>query len=118
MRRHFWIFGLILLLSACGRAEPVEGNLILTNYASEPVANITVICDGNTFSSEEAISDTQLCSFSLPEKENVSYTVSFETDEGETVCENFTDSFAEGTAVYLRADRAEGSWQLGYDNPS
>ena len=106
MRKLFWAFGLLLLLAACGqREEAVEGNLILTNYAPEAISNITVEYGGGSASSEEAVSDTQLCAFTLPEGEDRAYTVSFETAEGETVRESFTDSFAGETAVYLRADR-------------
>ena len=119
MRKLFWAFGLLLLLAACGqREEAVEGNLILTNYAPEAISNITVEYGGETLSSEAAISDTQLCSFTLPEEDGLTYTVSFETAEGETVRESFTGSFAEETAVYLRADRAEGFWRLEHDQAS
>ena len=119
MRKLFWAFGLLLLLAACGqREEAVEGNLILTNYATEAISNITVEYGGETLLSEAAISDTQLCSFTLPEEDGLTYTVSFETAEGETVRESFTDSFAGETAVYLRADRAEGFWRLEHDQAS
>lgn len=119
MKKLFWAFGLLLLLTACGQREgAVEGNLILTNYAAQAISHITVEYDGGSASSEEAISDTQLASFTLPEEEDLTYTVSFQTEEGETVSESFTDSFAEETVVYLRADRAEGFWQLEYDQPS
>lgn len=119
MRKLFWAFGLLLLLAACGqREEAVEGNLILTNYAPEAISNITVEYGGGSASSEEAVSDTQLCAFTLPEEEDLTYTASFQTEEGETVSESFTDSFAGETVVYLRADRAEGFWRLEYDRPS
>ena len=119
MRKLFWAFGLLLLLAACGqREEAVEGNLILTNYAPEAISNITVEYGGGSASSEEAVSDTQLCAFTLPEEEDLAYTVSFRTEEGETVSGSFTDSFAGETVVYLRADRAEGFWQLEYDQTS
>ena len=116
MKKIFWMLGLLLLLSACGqREETVEGNLILTNYAAGAISGITVQYDGGTVFSEEAISDTQLCAFTLPEEECCIYTVSFETEEGETVCETFTDCFAEGSTVYLRADWTDGVWQLERD---
>ena len=119
MKKMFWICGLLLLLTACGqRGETVEGNLILTNYSAQAISQITVERGGETLSSEAAISDTQLCSFTLPEEDGLTYTVSFETAEGETVRESFTDSFAEETAVYLRADRAEGFWRLEHDQAS
>ena len=119
MRKLFWAFGLLLLLAACGqREEAVEGNLILTNYAPESISRVSVEYAGGSLLSEETIADTQLCSFSLPEEEALTYTVSFETAEGETVRETFTGSFAGGTAVYLRADRENGSWRLEYDNVS
>ena len=119
MKKLLWMFGLLLLLTACGQREgTVEGNLILTNYAAQAISHITVEYDGGSASSEGAISDTQLGSFALPEEENLTYTVSFQTEEGETVSESFTDSFAGETVVYLRADRAEGFWQLEYDQPS
>ena len=119
MKKMFWTAGLLLLLAACGqRGETVEGNLILTNYAPEAISAITVEYGGETLLSEAAISDTQLCSFNLPEEDGLTYTVSFETAEGETVCESFTGSFTEETVVYLRADRAEGLWQLEYDQAS
>ena len=103
MKKMFWICGLLLLLTACGqREEAVEGNLILTNSAS----------------SEEAVSDTQLCAFTLPEGEDRSYTVSFETAEGNTVSGNFTDDFTGGNTVYLRADQEDGVWRLEYDEVS
>ena len=116
MRKLFWAFGLLLLLAACGqREEAVEGNLILTNYAAGSISHVTVECDGGSASSEEAVSDTQLCAFTLPEGEDRAYTVSFETAEGNTVSGNFTDDFTGGNTVYLRADRTGGSWQLEYD---
>lgn len=119
MKKLFWIFGLLLLLTACGqREEAVEGNLILTNYATQAISRITVEYGGETLSSEKAVSDTQLCAFTLPEEEDLAYTVSFRTEEGETVSGSFTDSFAGETVVYLRADRAEGFWQLAYDQTS
>ena len=117
MKKLVCALSLLLLLTACGRGEE-SGNLILTNYAPEDIYNITVEYGGETVSSEAAISDTQLCSFTLPEEDGLTYTVSFETAEGETVRESFTDSFAGETAVYLRADRAEGFWQLEYDQAS
>ena len=117
MRKMLCALGLLLLLAACGQREEA-GNLILTNYAAEAISRITVEYGGETLSSEAAISDTQLCSFTLPEEDGLTYTVSFETAEGETVRESFTDSFAEETAVYLRADRAEGFWRLEYDQAS
>ena len=116
MKKIFWMLGLLLLLSACGqREETVEGNLILTNYAAGAISGITVQYDGGTVFSEEAISDTQLCAFTLPEEECCTYTVSFETEEGETVTKDFTGDFSDGNTVYLRADRTGGSWQLEYD---
>ncbi len=115
MKKLAWALSLLLLLAACGQREET-GNLILTNYAPEAISSITVEYGGETLSSETAISDTQLCAFSLPEKEGLAYTVSFETEEGGTVSQTFTDSFAGGTAVYLRADRENGSWRLEYDN--
>ena len=119
MRKLFWAFGLLLLLAACGqREEAMEGNLILTNYAPESISRVTVEYAGGSLLSEATIADTQLCSFSLPEEEALTYTVSFETAEGETVRESFTDSFAEETVVYLRTDRAEGLWHLEYDQTS
>ena len=119
MRKLFWAFGLLLLLAACGqREEAVEGNLILTNYAPEAISNITVEYGGETLSSEAAISDTQLCSFTLPEEDGLTYTVSFETAEGNTVSGNFTDDFTGGNTVYLRADQEDGVWRLEYDEVS
>ena len=119
MRKLFWAFGLLLLLAACGqREEAVEGNLILTNYAPEAISNITVEYGGETLSSEAAISDTQLCSFTLPEEDGLTYTVSFETAEGNTVSGNFTDDFTGGNTVYLRADQEAGVWRLEYDEVS
>jgi hypothetical protein len=119
MKKMFWTAGLLLLLAACGqRGEAVEGNLILTNYAAQAISQIIVEYGGETLSSEEAVSDTQLCAFTLPEEEDLAYTVSFRTEEGETVSGSFTDSFAGETVVYLRADRAEGFWQLAYDQTS
>ena len=117
MKKLVCALSLLLLLTACARREE-SGNLILTNYAPAAISNITVEYGGETLSSEAAISDTQLCSFTLPEEDGLTYTVSFETAEGETVRESFTDSFAGETAVYLRADRAEGFWQLEYDQAS
>ena len=119
MRKLFCALGLLLLLAACAQQEEaVEGNLILTNYAGGAICHITVSHSGGTLSSEAAISDTQLCAFTLPEESDCAYTVSFETEEGETVSGSFTDSFAGETVVYLRADRAEGFWQLEYDQTS
>lgn len=120
MKQAVWMVCLLLLLTACGqREEAVEGNLILTNYAAEAIAHISVSQDGEALASSEAgIADTQLCSFTLPEEEDLAYTVSFETEEGESVSRTFTDSFTEGRTVYLRADRAEGFWQLEYDETS
>lgn len=116
MRRLFCALGLLLLLAACAQQEEaVEGNLILTNYAAGAISHITVSHDGGTLSSEAAISDTQLCAFTLPEEANYVYTVSFETAEGETVTKDFTGDFSDGNTVYLRADRTGGSWQLEYD---
>lgn len=116
MKRLCMAMVLLLLLSACGgREETVEGNLILTNYSSESISHITVVCGEETLSSEAAISDTQLCAFTLPEEESLVYTVSFQTEDGETVSESFADIFAEGTAVRLRADQEYGSWRLVYD---
>ena len=107
MKKLAWALSLLLLLTACGHGkEAVEGNLILTNYASKAISNITVEYDGEALSSEAAISGTQLCSFTLPEKEGLAYTVSFETEEGGTVSQTFTGSFAGGTAVYLQIGRA------------
>ena len=96
----------------------MEGNLILTNYAPEAISNITVEYGGETLSSEAAISDTQLCSFTLPEEDGLTYTVSFETAEGNTVSGNFTDDFTGGNTVYLRADQEDGVWRLEYDEVS
>ena len=119
MKKMFWICGLLLLLAACGqREEAVEGNLILTNYAPEAISSITVEYGGETLSSEAAISDTQLCSFTLPEEDGLTYTVSFETAEGNTVSGNFTDDFTGGNTVYLRADQEDGVWRLEYDEVS
>lgn len=119
MKKMFWICGLLLLLTACGqREEAVEGNLILTNYAPEAISNITVEYGGGSASSEEAVSDTQLCAFTLPEGEDRAYTVSFETAEGNTVSGNFTDDFTGGNTVYLRADQEDGVWRLEYDDVS
>ncbi|MCI8910365.1 MAG: hypothetical protein HFG09_06765 [Oscillibacter sp.] len=119
MKKLFWALGLLLLLTACGqREEAVEGNLILTNYAPESISQVSVEYAGGSLLSEAAIADTQLCSFSLPEEAALTYTVSFETAEGETVRETFTGSFAAGETVYLRADREDGSWRLDYDSVS
>ncbi len=119
MRKLFWAFGLLLLLAACGqREEAVEGNLILTNYAAGSISHVTVEYGGGSASSEEAVSDTQLCAFTLPEGEDRAYTVSFETAEGNTVSGNFTDDFTGGNTVYLRADQEDGVWRLEYDEVS
>ena len=84
MRKLFCALGLLLLLAACAQQEEaVEGNLILTNYAGGAISHITVSHSGGTLSSEAAISDTQLCAFTLPEESDCAYTVSFETEEGE-----------------------------------
>ena len=117
MKKLVCALSLLLLLTACARREE-SGNLILTNYAPEAISQIIVEYGGETLSSEEAVSDTQLCAFTLPEEEDLAYTVSFRTEEGETVSGSFTDSFAGETVVYLRADRAEGFWQLEYDQTS
>ena len=114
MRKILCALGLLLLLAACGQREEA-GNLILTNYAAEAISRITVEYGGGSAVSEAAISDTQLCAFTLPELEDCAYTVSFETEEGETVRESFTGSFAEGAVVYLRADRMDGVWNLTRD---
>ena len=119
MKRLCMAMVLLLLLSACGgREETVEGNLILTNYSSESISHITVICGEETLSSEAAISDTQLCAFTLPEEADCAYTVSFETADGETAAGDFTDDFTGGNTVYLRADREDGVWRLEYDEIS
>ena len=116
MRKLFCALGLLLLLAACAQQEEaVEGNLILTNSAGGASCHITVSHSGGTLSSEAAISDTQLCAFTLPEESDCAYTVSFETEEGETVTKDFTGDFSDGNTVYLRADRTGGSWQLEYD---
>ena len=119
MKKLFWIFGLLLLLTACGqRGETVEGNLILTNYSAQAISQITVERGGETLSSEAAISNTQLCAFTLPEEADCAYTVSFETADGETAAGDFTDDFTGGNTVYLRADREDGVWRLEYDEIS
>ncbi len=116
MKKLVCALSLLLLLTACARREE-SGNLILTNYAPEAISNITITVShsGGTLSSEAAISDTQLCAFTLPEESDCAYTVSFETEEGETVTKDFTGDFSDGNTVYLRADRTGGSWQLEYD---
>ena len=117
MKKLFWICGLLLLLAACGQREEA-GNLILTNYAAQAISHVTVECGGETLSSEAAISDTQLCVFTLPEEAEYAYTVSFETADGETAARDFTDDFTGGNTVYLRVDQEDGVWRLEYDEIS
>lgn len=108
-----------LTLAGCGQAGEPTGNLILTNYAAETIANISVSHDGQIVEiSEAGIRDTQLCRFQLPEEDNYAYTLSFEDTEGRTVSETFTDDFSGGAAVLLRADRSEEGWDISYDAQS
>jgi hypothetical protein len=60
-----------------------------------------------------AISNPRLCSFTLPEEEGLTYTVFFETEEGKTISETFTDRFDGGNTIYLWAD---GFRRLEYDS--
>ena len=46
-----------------------------------------------------AISNPRLCSFTLPEEEGLTYTVFFETEEGKTISETFTDRFDGGNTI-------------------
>ncbi len=111
---------LIVLLTGCGTAKDSvahrDGNLIITNYASSEITDITITHQGESVAvSKGAIQDTQLCYFTIDPADDYTYTVSFVDHNGEEHAQEFTDQFTKDTRILIAVHCTENVWTMDYD---
>ena len=111
---------LIVLLAGCGTAKDSvahrDGNLIITNYASSEITDITITHQGESVAvSKGAIQDTQLCYFTIDPADDYTYTVSFVDNNGEEHSQEFTDNFTEDAQILIAIQYSDGIWTIDYD---
>ena len=116
----FMVLTLIFTLAGCGTGNRnvahQEGNLIITNYSSYEIKDITVTHSGKTVSvSPEAIKDTQVCYFTIEPAKDYIYTVSFADHKGEEHSREFTNDFTEDAQILIAVRYDDNVWAIGYD---
>ncbi len=115
-----FIFMFALSLTGCSTADnPAahqEGNLIITNYSSDEITDITISHLDETVSiSSEPIKDTQICGFSIEPATDYVYTVSFVDHNGEEHSQEFTNSFTEDIQILIAIQNSDSVWTIDYD---
>ncbi len=111
----------ILLFTGCGAADHTvshqDGNLIITNYATQEITNTTITHLGQTIAvSPDAIQDTQICYFSIDPADDYVYTVSFVDQQGKEHAREFTDDFTKDAQILIAIRYDDTAWTIDYDN--
>lgn len=122
MKKFVLLFTLSLTLSlvGCGGANDnivhQDGNLIVTNYSEYEITDITITHLGKNISvSPKAITDTQICYFTIESANDYDYTVSFLDNNDEEHSQEFTDNFTENTQILIAIQYSDGVWTIDYD---